>query len=87
MHPDLGPPGCALSTTTCQGMKDQFNAKKSWLLTAIAQIAARDFFAFVFAVGALAGLSIQMLMIFSFGAFVWFIVINATLVRTRLDAC
>ena len=68
-------------------VKDQFNAKKSWLLTAIAQIAARDFFAFVFAVGALAGLSIQMLMIFSFGAFVWFIVINATLVRTRLDAC
>lgn len=66
-------------------VKDRFNAKKSWLLTAIAQIAARDFFAFIFAVSALAGLAIEVLMIFSFGAFIWFIVITTTLIRTRLD--
>jgi 1L-myo-inositol 1-phosphate cytidylyltransferase / CDP-L-myo-inositol myo-inositolphosphotransferase len=67
-------------------VKDRFNAKKSWLLTTIAQIAARDFFAFAFAVSALAGLAVEILMIFSCGAFIWFIVITTTLVRTRSDA-
>jgi 1L-myo-inositol 1-phosphate cytidylyltransferase / CDP-L-myo-inositol myo-inositolphosphotransferase len=66
-------------------VKDRFNAKKSWLLTAIAQIAARDFFAFAFAVSAVAGFAIEILMAFALGAFIWFIVITTTLIRTRSD--
>lgn len=66
-------------------VKDRFNAKGSRALTFVAQIAARDFFAFAFAVSAVVGMAIPALMIFAFGAIVWFIVITITLIRTRSD--
>jgi hypothetical protein len=66
-------------------VKDKFNARQSWMLTFIAQIAARDFFAFLFALGAVVGLADEGLWLFSFGACVWFLVITISLVRTRSE--
>ncbi len=66
-------------------VKDKFNARRSRALTMIAQIAARDFFAFAFAVSVVFGFAVQTLFIFSFGAAVWFVVISITLIRTRSE--
>ncbi len=66
-------------------VKDKFNARRSPALTMIAQIAARDFFAFAFAVSVVIGLAVETLLIFAFGAVVWFIVISITLLRTRSE--
>jgi 1L-myo-inositol 1-phosphate cytidylyltransferase / CDP-L-myo-inositol myo-inositolphosphotransferase len=64
-------------------VKDKFNAKGSGALRFLAKLAARDSFAFAFAVSAVLGLAAEVFMVFAFGVVVWFGVISTSLFRNR----
>lgn len=57
------------------GVKTQLQARKSWTMQLLIWLTMRDFFAFAWLVGIVAGVAGPGLLLFSFGAVIWLLVV------------
>lgn len=60
---------------TFDGVKQHFQARRSWLFQMLIWLTMRDFFALGWLVGIVAGVAAPGLMLFSFGAAIWLVVV------------
>lgn len=60
---------------TFDGVKHHFQARRSWLLQTLIWLTMRDFFALGWLIGIVAGVAAPGLMLFSFGAAIWLVVV------------
>lgn len=57
------------------GVKSHFQARRSWLFQILIWLTMRDFFAFGWLIGVIAGVAAPGLMLFAFGAAIWLVVV------------
>jgi CDP-L-myo-inositol myo-inositolphosphotransferase len=60
---------------TFDAVKTQLQARKSWVMQMLIWLTMRDFFAFAWLVGIVAGVAAPGLLLFAFGAAIWLVVV------------